>query len=467
MQDLNDKVTGNSLLATEWNQIPQELQNVILSAGITLSSGDLTQLRKAIAHYAHTGTFYIDSGIADAYVLSPIGSNRADSFYHAGREVEFIVGNTNTGSSTVNVAGQGVKNIIGSEAPGALTQGFYVRLRFDSIQDAFIIASTSNLVGGLFSDDLLATMNNGEQLASRGFVVSGITSINNYQVGSSKAGFLVVPFFEGAGVAAHGLYGVAVDQSTGAIWVVDEVTDTVYKRIPDTVTWIAAPTVPGGGNLRAVDIDPITGDVYVLDTTNTQLYVSRAGIGDWVQLGDLTSGTTGPYDMKGVAFEPVTGDCYVVSNPSGNGRVFRYNSGAGTWSDFTFPGSSPSMIASNKRTGDLWIIDAFTDAVYVREAGAGSFSNSSTGNYPGNLGEALAVNSETGEVYIIDGLDGELYYSPDGEEDFVSVGDPNLSANYLAIYDKTGNLYVTTESTSSEDVLFGAYDTTATWYTKT
>jgi len=47
MQDLNDKVKGNKLTATEWNEVPSEIQNVIEASGQTLSSGDLTQLRKA------------------------------------------------------------------------------------------------------------------------------------------------------------------------------------------------------------------------------------------------------------------------------------------------------------------------------------------------------------------------------------------------------------------------------------
>lgn len=47
MQDLNDKVIGGELTAAEWNEVPSELQNVIEASGQTLSSGDLTQLRKA------------------------------------------------------------------------------------------------------------------------------------------------------------------------------------------------------------------------------------------------------------------------------------------------------------------------------------------------------------------------------------------------------------------------------------
>ena len=49
MQDLNDKVTGGTLTAAEWNEVPSELQNVIEGLGITLSGADLNQLGKAIS----------------------------------------------------------------------------------------------------------------------------------------------------------------------------------------------------------------------------------------------------------------------------------------------------------------------------------------------------------------------------------------------------------------------------------
>jgi hypothetical protein len=122
MQDLNDKVTGNSLTAAEWNQVPSEIQNVIEDTGQTLAGGDLNQLGKGIAQYAGNGDFYTDSGAADAYVLSVIGSKQASTAYVDGMRVRFIPGNANTGASTVNVAGLGVKDIR-DEADTALTGG--------------------------------------------------------------------------------------------------------------------------------------------------------------------------------------------------------------------------------------------------------------------------------------------------------------------------------------------------------
>lgn len=117
MQDLNDKVTGGSLSASEWNEVPSELQNVIEGLGQGLSSSDLNQLGKSIAGYAASGDFYTDSGVADAYVLTPIGSKQAPPTYANGNglRIRFAAGNTNTGPSTVNVATLGVKSLLGED----------------------------------------------------------------------------------------------------------------------------------------------------------------------------------------------------------------------------------------------------------------------------------------------------------------------------------------------------------------
>jgi len=111
MQDLNDKITGDTLTAAEFVQPMSELQNVIEATGQTLSSGDLNQLGKGIAEYAASGAFYTDSGAADAYVLTAVGGKQAPAAYADGQTFTFVTANPNTGASTANPAGLGVKNI--------------------------------------------------------------------------------------------------------------------------------------------------------------------------------------------------------------------------------------------------------------------------------------------------------------------------------------------------------------------
>ena len=125
MESLSGKITGQDLLAEEFVQPMSEIEGVIESTGQTLSDLDLNQLGKGIAGYVANGNFYTDSGIADAYVLTKIGSKQTATAYTDGLQAHFIVGNTNTGASTVNIAGLGAKNITGSESAGSMVSGEY------------------------------------------------------------------------------------------------------------------------------------------------------------------------------------------------------------------------------------------------------------------------------------------------------------------------------------------------------
>jgi hypothetical protein len=145
MQNIPTKNTGDSLTAAEFNDIPDELENAITSAGIALSGADVTQLSKAIAHYVGNSSFYTDTGVADAYAATVIGTNKAPPAYVDGMAVEFKIGNTNAGASTINVNGLGVVNITGTAAAGALTAGNFIKLRFNIGSGEFDI-----LVNGAF-----------------------------------------------------------------------------------------------------------------------------------------------------------------------------------------------------------------------------------------------------------------------------------------------------------------------------
>lgn len=153
MQDLNDKITGNDLSAAEWNEPASEIQNVIEGLGITLSGADLNQLGKGIAGYAANGDYYTDSGAADAYVLTQIGSKQAPSAYTEGFHTVFKAGNANTGASTINVSGLGVVAI---KTPGGadlsaddIQANATIELRYDSANGWFEILSLLATAGRL------------------------------------------------------------------------------------------------------------------------------------------------------------------------------------------------------------------------------------------------------------------------------------------------------------------------------
>ena len=109
--DIATKSTGDTMQAVEQNQVTNEVENAAMSTGQTPSSGDLFQLAKSTADYAAHGDFYTDSGSASTYVLTVISPKQATTAYSNGFRARFVVGNTNTGASTVNVSTLGVKSI--------------------------------------------------------------------------------------------------------------------------------------------------------------------------------------------------------------------------------------------------------------------------------------------------------------------------------------------------------------------
>lgn len=157
MQDLNDKVTGSSLAASEWNQVPSELQNVITALGQSLTAADLNQLGKAIAGYAGSGNAFVDGGTANAIVLSPVTGLQAPPQYTNLQAVRFIKNGTNTGAVTANVAGLGVLNVLdqfgASLASGDLQNGSRYTIEYsltiDGGSPGFVFEKASGLANDL------------------------------------------------------------------------------------------------------------------------------------------------------------------------------------------------------------------------------------------------------------------------------------------------------------------------------
>jgi hypothetical protein len=173
MQSLTGKIedggatSAGILTAVEWNELPQEVQNTITSLGISLSSGDLQQLVKSISSYVAHGDFYTAAG-TDAYVLSALGTQLKPHAYANGMRVRFVVPNTNTGASTVNVASLGVKDIEidgGALGAGDLAVGDPVELWYDGTAFQLIRLSTAatDVVAGILKADNTVGVTPGRQ----------------------------------------------------------------------------------------------------------------------------------------------------------------------------------------------------------------------------------------------------------------------------------------------------------------
>lgn len=148
--NLPDKITTETYSAAEFTEFKNELQNFIESSGLTLASTSV-QVKQAAARYAANAASYTDSGAANAYVLGVIGSNDAITSLLDGMTATFKATNTNTGTSTVNIASLGAKTIkkngfADDVVAGDIVSGNIYQLTYSTSSTTFELSSLSNTV---------------------------------------------------------------------------------------------------------------------------------------------------------------------------------------------------------------------------------------------------------------------------------------------------------------------------------
>lgn len=156
MELLSNKVNRGAganyqLPAEEWNQVPKEIENIISAFGITLTDSDLNQLGKAMAGYVGSGDFFVDGGVANSIVLTPIGTKQAPTGYTNGQRVRFRAAAGNTGATIINVNSVGSKKVRTQTdtalASGNIVAGTQYELTynssFDSGAGAFVLVVPS------------------------------------------------------------------------------------------------------------------------------------------------------------------------------------------------------------------------------------------------------------------------------------------------------------------------------------
>lgn len=170
---LPDSITTGKYGAGEFNSLAVELETSVSSSGQTLAPADGTgevtdQLSKALAIYGAGGAEYcIDTGVANAYVISPVSPKKAAPAYFDGMTLSFKPGNGNTAAATVNYAALGVKAITTSGGL-ALSGGEIigrVTIRYSLSAGKFEIISTGT---NLFARSILD-----------GFFLSNGTDVNH------------------------------------------------------------------------------------------------------------------------------------------------------------------------------------------------------------------------------------------------------------------------------------------------
>lgn len=117
------------------------LKQLGITASGTADNADASQQIEAMHMATSLSRYYVDSGAADAYVLSTSILIQNPTAYYDGMEVFFKPDNDNTGASTVNVATIGAVDIVRQDgtalAAGDLLAGEFALLRYDSITGDF------------------------------------------------------------------------------------------------------------------------------------------------------------------------------------------------------------------------------------------------------------------------------------------------------------------------------------------
>jgi hypothetical protein len=91
------------------NALQEEIVQTLEYAGIAPNAAYTTQLRYAIVYLIrNAGVFTVDIGAANAYAINPVP---ALSVYQPGMVIWFQAAHANTGASTININGLGVKSI--------------------------------------------------------------------------------------------------------------------------------------------------------------------------------------------------------------------------------------------------------------------------------------------------------------------------------------------------------------------
>lgn len=181
MAKFDDKVNGNTVDATEYNNIVRSPKNAILAGGIAITS-DNDQLAKSIVNHVGASNYYTDSGAANAYVLSTVGSFKAPTQLDANTDgllVRFRAANASTTASTINVAGLGAVALKLADGTTDITNEITTDkdtfARYDHANTAFILT----LQSGISSNNPNLIINGQGTVAQRGTTFDSTTTPAN------------------------------------------------------------------------------------------------------------------------------------------------------------------------------------------------------------------------------------------------------------------------------------------------
>lgn len=191
---------------------PQVLAN--LAAGnepVAILDSNFTPLYNALLSLNTFGNYYVDSGAANAYVVTITA--RQSVTLAAGLPVQFQASNANTGASTLNVGGTGAKNILNLNGSalqrGQIAANSIVSVMYDGTQYLLLGAVGSTFIGTAVA----ATSGTSIDFTGIPAGVRRIT-INLFGVSTNGTNPLLIQLGDSGGIEASGYLGAGSDFTT-------------------------------------------------------------------------------------------------------------------------------------------------------------------------------------------------------------------------------------------------------------
>ena len=255
-------------------------------------------------------------------------------------------------------------------------------------------------------------------------------------------------------------YGLAINQSTGNVYVVDDGSNNVqiFSKAGAYISTFGTYGVGGNGTFyepAGIAINQSTGNVYVTDYDNYRVEEFNSSGGYITQWGSSGSGNGQFSGANFIAVNPSTGNVYVTD--WGNNRVQEFSSSGSYITQWGSSGSGngqfngPSGIGINQQTGNVYVSDGInnnvqefsTNGSYITQWGSSGSGNGQL-HYPA----VLTVDQVNGDIYVSDTVNNRIeVFSSSGTylSQFGSSGSGNGQLNQpygIDINQSNGNVYV-------------------------